>query len=563
MVVSRTRSLRDVILILLGAMCMHLTSSFLWSSDHVPESIIVKTSVNSHFIHDDYDSSDIVLPPAEVLRPAVPVVEPQRLAAERNVQEQVPLPPAEPEKIDVAYELPETTIVSHAPGWTLFRNLYMSNGTLFIVTSEPRSSFPDIRLITSTGLAAENTPENIAAREPTAENMDFLTPAQARARWGGSPDRWERNRVWSVEGNTYLFNDPPQFLDHYYHFCAELFFGAWAFWQGAFNAVVDPANAALTTAPPVHRAIFAHADATGWRDRPGFNAYFLRSAFPSLTVEVEEDWLDRVIVTSATGEHARAFHFDTVLFTDRSAAFRGVLCGSQNQRTAAEAYTYMMGEGRLAKWWWEPLRRAVLRFAGVDEAELDIGVRADKVVAAQNALPGSGVQVDRVRPNPLLNSQDVVVTYISRQGARRHLIDEDHAALVLALTEMCASKGWELNVVQAERLSKEEQLSLAARTTIMLGVHGNGLTHLIMMPVTPISAVIEIFYPGGFAHDYEWTTRALGMRHFGVWNDTYNTYPVVPDVAYPEGFQGTQIPVYPPTVVRIIEDRIAGRLPGH
>ena len=54
----------------------------------------------------------------------------------------------------------------------------------------------------------------------------------------------------------------------------------------------------------------------------------------------------------------------------------------------------------------------------------------------------------------------------------------------------------------------------------MLGVHGNGLTHLVMMPPTRVSAVIEMFIPGGFAHDYEWTTRALGMRHFAVWNDT-------------------------------------------
>ncbi|OCH86377.1 hypothetical protein OBBRIDRAFT_890539 [Obba rivulosa] len=558
--VSRSRSLRDVILIFLGAMAMHLTSSFLWSSpDRSPESIIVKTSVSSHFIQDDYDQSDIVIPPAEVMRP---VVNAQREASkERDATVQNPLLSVEPEKIDVAYELPETTIVAHAPGWTLFRNLYMSNGTLFIVSSEPPSRFPDIRLITSTGLAAENTPENIAARMPTAQDMDFLTPAQARARWGGNPDRWERNRVWSVEGNTYLFNDPPQFLNHYYHFCAELLVGAWAFWQGAFNAVVDPSNAAVTTAPPVHRAIFAHSDAIGWRDRPGFNAYFLRAAFPSVTVEVEDDWEDRITLTSATGVHARAFHFDTVLFSDRSAAFRGVICGSQNQRTAAEALEYMQKGARLTKWWWEPVRRGVLRFAGVQEAELDIGVKADEAAAALNARPFA--QIDSTRPGALIKAQDIVITYISRQGARRHLIDEDHAALVLALTDMCASKGWELNVVQAERLSKEQQLALAARTTIMLGVHGNGLTHLIMIPVTPISAVIEIFYPTGFAHDYEWTTRALGMRHYAVWNDTYHTYPDAPNVAYPEGFQGVQIPVYPPNVVQIIEDRIAGRVPGH
>ena len=35
----------------------------------------------------------------------------------------------------------------------------------------------------------------------------------------------------------------------------------------------------------------------------------------------------------------------------------------------------------------------------------------------------------------------------------------------------------------------------------MLGVHGNGLTHLLWMPPTPQSAVIEMFFVGGFARD--------------------------------------------------------------
>ena len=33
------------------------------------------------------------------------------------------------------------------------------------------------------------------------------------------------------------------------------------------------------------------------------------------------------------------------------------------------------------------------------------------------------------------------------------------------------------------------------------------------------ATVIEFFYPGGFSFDYEFTTRGLGMRHFGVWGD--------------------------------------------
>jgi hypothetical protein len=102
------------------------------------------------------------------------------------------------------------------------------------------------------------------------------------------------------------------------------------------------------------------------------------------------------------------------------------------------------------------------------------------------------------------------------------------------------------------------------------------------MPPTRVSAVIEIFIPGGFAHDYEWTTRALGMRHIAVWNDTYvvklflfylptltdhlfvfcsyHTHPNEVQVDYPDGFQGMQIPVHGPTVAKVIEDRVEGRL---
>ena len=55
----------------------------------------------------------------------------------------------------------------------------------------------------------------------------------------------------------------------------------------------------------------------------------------------------------------------------------------------------------------------------------------------------------------------------------------------------------------------------------MMGVHGNGLTSLLWMKPTPRSTVIEFFYPQGFAHDYEYTARALGMVHYGFWNSEY------------------------------------------
>ncbi len=227
----------------------------------------------------------------------------------------------------------------------------------------------------------------------------------------------------------------------------------------------------------------------------------MRAAFPSLAIEDQQDWEDRIAATSGSSVD-RAWHFPLVLLADRSAAHRGALCGSQTQRIASEAWEYMREQSRLmgikVGGWWEPIRASVLRFSGLDVVRWD----------------------GDILPMP----DKVMITYISRQGTpRRRLTDEAHDSLVTALQELVERKkdeGWELSVMQAEQMSKDAQVHAAARTTILLGVHGNGLSHLLFMPPTRVSTVIEIFYPGGFAHDYHWTTRALGMSHVVVWNDT-------------------------------------------
>ncbi|KAK0487156.1 hypothetical protein IW261DRAFT_594810 [Armillaria novae-zelandiae] len=344
-----------------------------------------------------------------------------------------------------------------------------------------------------------------------------ISQCPAKRRWG--------DRVLTVEGNTLLVNEPSQFLRHYYHLCAELFFGVQAFWHGAHSEpTADSESEVLThpAPPPLDRIIFAHATVDGWRDDPGFNAFFLRVAYPSLTVETWDDWEDRI---AATSSGTAAYRFPVLLLTNRSAAHRGPICRSQTQRIASEAWEYMRRHALLmgvrVGGWWEPVRSAVLRFAGAPVSRSTM----------------------REKPMP----ERVVITYISRQGGqRRRLVDEDHDGMVDALEELVQRKNtgrgdvaWELNVLEAEGMTKDEQLGVIARTTFLLGVHGNGLTHLLFMPPTKLSAVIEIFYPGGFSHDYHWTARALG-------------------VDYPEGFQGNEIPVYGPTVAQIIEDRVDG-----
>jgi len=44
--------------------------------------------------------------------------------------------------------------------------------------------------------------------EPTEKDMRIIFPSEARKLWGDSAS--------IVSGATFLINDPPQFLDHYY-----------------------------------------------------------------------------------------------------------------------------------------------------------------------------------------------------------------------------------------------------------------------------------------------------------------------------------------------------------
>jgi len=91
----------------------------------------------------------------------------------------------------------------------------------------------------------------------------------------------------------------------------------------------------------------------------------------------------------------------------------------------------------------------------------------------------------------------------------------------------------------------------------MLGVHGNGLTSLLWMIPIPESTIMEFFYPGGFTEDYEWTARKLGMTHYGWWGSEHFTNPNLPPRAFPEGFQGNEIPIDGEAVAALCHRRLS------
>ncbi|EAL23116.1 hypothetical protein CNBA6410 [Cryptococcus deneoformans B-3501A] len=430
-----------------------------------------------------------------------------------------------------------TTLKGHAPGWTVFERLYIYNGSFYVVT-ENKDEYPELRLMTSTGLPANNEPGNEEAREPVGDEILYITSRDAAKLWG--------TRVYRMDGMTFLFND-GQFIDHYYHFAAELLLGVWRAYS-SYDENISATGETSLSAPK--RMWFLHQSVSEWRDNPRFNPTLMYALFPRTALLYPEDFKD--LAEQTVSGKPKAFVLDRAILADRSAAFRGEWT-APTARTVASA----MHLGTTSRWWWEPIRRAALRYAGVPESIIERNLEG---LGAVDPAQPSDPRVDAIEPLAPQGTYKPVVTYISRQNSRRRLTPESHDELVAALEDRAAKLGWELVIVEAERMSKEEQLALAGRTTIMLGVHGNGLTHLLWMPPTPKSAVIEMFYKGGFARDYQWTAHALGIRHFGVQHDRTFTSPDLPTVDYPEGFQGNSITVVGKVVADLIEDRLAEKI---
>ncbi|KAI6163429.1 hypothetical protein EDD17DRAFT_496283 [Pisolithus thermaeus] len=357
--------------------------------------------------------------------------------------------------------IPHTNIVLHAPGWTIFDNLYVMNGTVFVVTDKPET-IPPRKLLTSTGIEIKNGPVMEAARVPTDREMRIISVAEARELFGSGASL--------VDGVTWIVDDPPQFIPHYYHWTAELFLGFWRTYSSLDPSISESGDTVL---PAPRRMWFVHLDADRWRDPARLNQWMLRSTFPSVTMEFSNDWDDRA-------QLGRVFLLDRAFLSDRAAAREGPH-SKKVGRPLAEACS-LPG----TPYWWSPIARNIMKFSGLSE------------------LPDTGPPV---------------ITYISRQTSGRRLIDEDHELLVEALYALEDEYGYEVNVVSMEKLSREEQIQLAVRTTIMLGVHGNGLTSLVWMHPSKHRTLMEFYYPGGFTPDYQYTAYTVGVNYYGWWDN--------------------------------------------
>lgn len=82
-------------------------------------------------------------------------------------------------------------------GWTIFDNLFLLNGTVFVVTDDPEF-IPDRKTITSAGIKIENGPEATAARLPTDRDLRVISVGEAQELFGTSADLMDGTTVRHV-----------------------------------------------------------------------------------------------------------------------------------------------------------------------------------------------------------------------------------------------------------------------------------------------------------------------------------------------------------------------------
>ncbi|KAG6811188.1 hypothetical protein H0H92_008628 [Tricholoma furcatifolium] len=388
-------------------------------------------------------------------------------------------------------------------GYSLLDRLYLRKGTLYIVTSTP-SAFPERKHILSRPLDIGPGRD----LDPTDVELQIINPTEAKEILGES--------ALALKGFTLIAYDTEQFMNHFYHWWGEIILGAWR----VYSAVVGTSSASSFAS----RVLLPHIFGQEWRDKPGLNAGLMRTTFPSTSIENADTWDDLALLD-------KTFVFERVMIVSRVAAHTHELSA-----TWFKMISPTMTVDAAANFW-EPVRRKVVQNLLGYLPELD---SRGKVVSPSNVV-----------------SEMPFVTYIVRQGGNRRLAQEDHDNLVKSLKELEWSGVCQVYVAQMEKMSMEQQIEVIARSTVLIGVHGNGLTHELIMPPSPRSTVIEIFSPSSFIHDYEILARNLGHKHYTIWNDTAQLYGAgdwYKGINYGPDFHG----FHGPTVADLVHERLTG-----
>ncbi len=111
------------------------------------------------------------------------------------------------------------------------------------------------------------------------------------------------------------------------------------------------------------------------------------------------------------------------------------------------------------------------------------------------------------------------ITYCQRKITRLPRIMEPTIEGEL-LESISQATGYPVNVVDFAEISFREQLQIVANTDLFMGVHGNGLTHLLFLPD---DATVLEYYEGGESAFFRLFSQLRGLHYYGNSHDSWVT----------------------------------------
>jgi hypothetical protein len=108
----------------------------------------------------------------------------------------------------------------------------------------------------------------------------------------------------------------------------------------------------------------------------------------------------------------------------------------------------------------------------------------------------------------------LVVGYIDRQNAQRSLPPTEHEWLTRYLSEHALVEFYHLH--NMEDHSPLTQIKMTASCDVIIGAHGNGLSHVFWMQ--PKSYVVEIFWRFRYQFDYAFASAMMDHTYLGLFD---------------------------------------------
>jgi len=275
-----------------------------------------------------------------------------------------------------------------------------------------------------------------------------------------------RRRNPIQRGNTSLYSvmDPsimitdflPHYTPHLYHMMENLL-GIWATWRD----LIDQRGSGITSAPPEWLVLPQHSIQSLETRSGRATRGLVRAVFPEIKI------IDSRALRSL-GQRG-AVYFPKLVASDRSAADHG------------EINQMLTGIRRRLAGLMLPFWAAISRNLEIDPATTREG--------------------------------DVVVTFVEQAAGNRGLARSLARELLWELATLEA--GINVHWLRFDLLTLREQVARASATDVLVGVHGNGLTHVLFIRLP--GALVEIF-PGEGSRivAFQQLSELRGVAYYGL-----------------------------------------------